>query len=83
MKVNVFVGKFIDRSFYVLKRVSLRTPWRFIDSPLGCVFLQLRTTVPFGHLLALIQHQFQRVFLCHFPNYENPEIGDQIHVATL
>jgi len=36
--------------------------------------------------LALIQHQFQRVlktFLCQFPNDENPEIGDQIRVATL
>jgi len=32
--------------------------------------------------LALIQHQFQGVFLCHFPNYENLEIGDQIHIAT-
>jgi len=34
----------------------------------------------------MIQHQFQRVsktFLCHFPNYENPEIGDEIQVATL
>jgi len=47
--------------------------------------LTLRTTVPFGHLLALIQYQFQRVlksFLCHFPNYKNSEIGDQIHIAT-
>ena len=47
------------------------------------MLLQLRTTVPFGHLLGLIQHQFQRVFLCHFPNYKNSEIGDQIHVAAL
>ena len=58
-------------------------PWKFIESPLGMRAPRLRTTVPYGYLLALIQHQFQRVFLRHFPNYENPEIGDQIHVATL
>jgi len=50
---------------------------------MGGVPPRLRTTVPFGHLLALIQHQFQKVFLCHFPNSQNPEIDDQINVATL
>jgi len=86
VKTNVFIGKFIDQNFHFLKRVRARAPWKFIDSPWEACPPRLRTTVPNGHLLALIQHQFQGVlktFLCHVPNYDNPEIGDQIHVATL
>ena len=82
----MFFGKFIDQNFSVLKLVRAHVLWKYIDSPLGEVPSTLRTTDSFGHLLALIQHQIQRVlktYLCHFPNYENPEIGDQIRVATL
>jgi len=84
MKANVFVGKFINQNIHVPKCVRVCAPWKFIDSLL--MPSQLTTIVPFGRLLALIQHQSQRAlktFLCHFPNCQNPEIDDQIHIATL
>jgi len=36
VKANVFLGKFIDQTFFVVERLSTRPPpWKFIDGPLG------------------------------------------------
>jgi len=33
MKTNLFIGKFFDRTFYVVERVRAYAQWKFIDSP--------------------------------------------------
>jgi len=35
VKTNVFIAEFNDRTFHVVGRIRARTPWKFIDSPLG------------------------------------------------